>query len=865
MSIRSILKKLQKLFAVKYIFNSKGILSNNTEHKKTFIILKRVRVLADRRLYVKNKTTFLSGNKCSFGLTTRRGNVLGVFEPNSEVYYKDLFSTIYFVSVTLPPHTSIKFENTFKNLSDEKVEKISEKKYNGKILLIAPGYPSVGNEYAFGFVHTRMKAYKELGLEVDVAIVNELYVHKSAYYEFEGVNVNCIGFNNLRILLQNHSYQKILVHFFLASYAQVLEAVDISDSTVYIYSHGVDTMYWDYPTITRPYFEPKKTYLDQARYDEFKIKDGIIERFNQRKNIHWVFNTEYALKNSQKLTGIKYQNVSIIPSPVDEKEFYFKERSPEDRKKICVIRTFNNLSTYSIDLSVRIILALSKKPYFSELSFDIYGDGDLHDQLVAPLREFENVHIHQHFLTHHEMADMYREHGIALFPTRYDTQGVSACEAAMTGAVVVTSDGQIGTKECIDQKLGTYCQTEDIDSYVQVIDGLINDENRFLKLSKKMHESVLNSCSSKYSFDKDIELIKAKPEKVDLVPKFTKKKEPILTIAIPSYNVEKYLKNSVYSLICHDKADQLEILIVNDGSKDKTAEIGKKLEKLTKTSNGSIVKLIDKENGGHGSTINAAIAVATGKYFKLMDGDDCFDTKNLGELINLLEKEDSDIVLTDFYEDLAIDGVKRAVKYYKFMEPGVKYDLDFMQYAGYGFSEWGPLLPTTTCKTQILKEANFKIDENCFYVDMEYNFIIYANAKTVTYYPLTIYSYYLGRAGQSMSVESRTRNILHHEKVCLRLLDEYEKLKSHLSEGKKQYLINRIIVPLCDSQYYVSLYFFKESKYFLSFDKKFKNYPEFYNHPKIVGKQIRLHRLTRGFTTRFNRLFDKLFRQNSQS
>ena len=445
MSIRSILKKLQKLFAVKYIFNSNGILSNNTEHKKTFIILKRVKVLPDRRLYVKNKTTFLSGNKCSFGLTTRRGNVLGVFEPNSEVYYKDLFSTIYFVSVTLPPYTSIKFENTFKNLSDEKVEKISEKKFNGKILLIAPGYPSVGNEYAFGFVHTRMKAYKELGLEVDVAIVNELYVHKNAYYEFEGVKVNCIGFNDLRILLQNHSYQKILVHFFLAPYAQVLEAVDISDSTVYIYSHGVDTMYWDYPTITRPYFEPKKTYLDQARYDEFKIKDGIIERFNQRKNIHWVFNTEYALKNSQKLTGIKYQNASIIPSPVDEKEFYFKERSPEDRKKICVIRTFNNLSTYSIDLSVRIILALSKKPYFSELSFDIYGDGDLHDQLVAPLREFENVHIHQHFLTHHEMADMYREHGIALFPTRYDTQGVSACEAAMTGAVVVTSDGQIVT------------------------------------------------------------------------------------------------------------------------------------------------------------------------------------------------------------------------------------------------------------------------------------------------------------------------------------------------------------------------------------------------------------------------------------
>ena len=119
MSIRSILDKIQKLFVLKYIFNSKKILTNNSQRKKTFIILKRVKVLPGRRLYIKNKTTFLSGNKCSFALVTRRGNVLGTFEPNSEVYYKDLFFTVYFISITLPPHTSVKIENTIKNLSDE--------------------------------------------------------------------------------------------------------------------------------------------------------------------------------------------------------------------------------------------------------------------------------------------------------------------------------------------------------------------------------------------------------------------------------------------------------------------------------------------------------------------------------------------------------------------------------------------------------------------------------------------------------------------------------------------------------------------------------------------------------------------------
>ena len=123
------------------------------------------------------------------------------------------------------------------------------------------------------------------------------------------------------------------------------------------------------------------------------------------------------------------------------------------------------------------------------------------------------------------MADMYRNHGIALFPTRYDTQGVAACEAAMTGSVVITSNGEIGTKECINTDLGTYCQTEKIEDYVSVIEKIYNDEKYFLDLSQKMHESVFNTCSSKHSLNKDIELIKKKPEKINFLPSTTRSEE----------------------------------------------------------------------------------------------------------------------------------------------------------------------------------------------------------------------------------------------------------------------------------------------------------------------------------------------------
>ena len=101
-----------------------------------------------------------------------------------------------------------------------------------------------------------------------------------------------------------------------------------------------------------------------------------------------------------------------------------------------------------------------------------------------------------------------------------------------------------------------------------------------------------------------------------------------LTISIAAYNVENYLEKTLDSLII-DNLDKLEVLIVNDGSKDNTKKIAQKYCKKYPNS----IKLIDKENGGYGSTINAGIKEATGKYFKQLDGDDWYNTENLNRLV----------------------------------------------------------------------------------------------------------------------------------------------------------------------------------------------------------------------------------------
>lgn len=816
-------------------------ISNDSDHNKHIVFIKPF-FANNQKICVESKILQTKGNPCSIKLLSRNLKTSHVVKSNHKVYI-DENKKIYFIAISIPPNSEYIIKNLSLEIANDEQRSVNNF-FKGDALLITPGYPDDYNKYNCAFVHTRMKAYKELGWKIDLAVVNE--DSKGAeYYNFEGIDAARISHNDLRTMLQTKKYPKILIHFFNEKYAQILDATDLSETKVYLYCHGADTMYWDYGKIARRYFNPEEKISDKLR-NTFLEKDGVIKRYNEKPNVKWVFVTDFTKDNTEKLLNIKFNNSCVIPCLVDEKKFYFTKRKPDARKKICIIRKFDDISSYSIDIDIRIILELSKRKSFKDMDFSVYGDGCMHEALTAPVKNFPNVHIYKKFLSHQEMAEMFNQHGIALFATRYDSQAVASCEAAMTGAVVITSKG-VGVTQFIDPKMGTYCETEDIKEYADLIENLYDDEKTFLKLGPKMRQSVINTCGYNQTISKDIELLKSDRETKLISLKYKPQLQtPVLTVAVPSYNVERFLKNSIHSLINHPQAHKIEVLIIDDGSKDNTSKIGSELEKLTKTTNGSIVRLITKQNGGHGSAINTGIKAARGKYFRLMDGDDYFDTDGFVDFIEILEKETSDIVLTNYVEDFAISAIKHPVRHYDFMEPGIIYDLENMVHEGYGFHKWGPLLSTTTCKTEILKNAKFKIDEHCFYVDMEYNFIIYALAKNVVYYPLDLYVYYLGRQGQSMSMESFKRNCPHHEKVCIRLLEELRKRKNSISESKQYYLVNKIIIPMCKTQYQITTEYFNNNKNFLSFDKKLKEYPDYYNNKEIAGRIIKLHRITGG-------------------
>lgn len=118
--------------------------------------------------------------------------------------------------------------------------------------------------------------------------------------------------------------------------------------------------------------------------------------------------------------------------------------------------------------------------------------------------------------------------------------------------------------------------------------------------------------------------------------------EKKLSVTIPCYNVSEYLNETLDSLIRCRTIDFLDIIIVDDGSKDNTLDIANSYVKQYPDS----IRIVAKENGGHGSTINEGLKIAVGKYFAVIDGDDWVDSGIMDELVNYLAKVDTDVVIT---------------------------------------------------------------------------------------------------------------------------------------------------------------------------------------------------------------------------
>ena len=216
----------------------------------------------------------------------------------------------------------------------------------------------------------------------------------------------------------------------------------------------------------------------------------------------------------------------------------------------------------------------------------------------------------------------------------------------------------------------------------------------------------------------------------------------LLTVSIAAYNVEAFIDQALRSLCVDSVIDRLEIFVIDDGGTDGTLEIARRYAERYPDS----VFPVHKANGGYGSTVNYSLAHATGMFFKLLDGDDWFDSDGLVRLMDALEATEADIVMTNYQTGPDPDHL--TLRDYYAEEGGEIKDLSRFT-AKSDFGMWG-----MTFRTQVLRDCGLTLPEHVLYTDALVVSYPLAAAKTMQYFDFSVYCYRVGRDGQSMSKQS---------------------------------------------------------------------------------------------------------------
>ena len=245
--------------------------------------------------------------------------------------------------------------------------------------------------------------------------------------------------------------------------------------------------------------------------------------------------------------------------------------------------------------------------------------------------------------------------------------------------------------------------------------------------------------------------------------------DKLLTISVAAYNVADFIEETLASLLVRD-LDQIEVLVVDDGATDATASIADAFAEK----HGPSFRVIRKENGGYGSTVTRSISEARGKYFRLLDGDDWYDKDGLSALLRILAHTDADLVVTPWIRQVPGSPEIRDI----LLEvPAGEYLFENLP------SPKALAMHGATFRTAILRQANIDLPLHCFYTDILYVSSALRHVETVRVTHIPVYHYRLGIDGQTVSDESRLRNVGDMATVLERLASIHDSYPTENATG----------------------------------------------------------------------------------
>lgn len=261
----------------------------------------------------------------------------------------------------------------------------------------------------------------------------------------------------------------------------------------------------------------------------------------------------------------------------------------------------------------------------------------------------------------------------------------------------------------------------------------------------------------------------------------------ILSVVVPSYNMEKYLPKCLGSLLVDDNTllEKLEVIVVNDGSKDRTSGIAHRFE----AEYPGVFRVIDKQNGNFGSCINAALSVTNGCFVRILDADDYLDAETFGEYLDYIKRlpYDVDLVINDFAH---VDADGRVLSKCRH---GLPCDKNFS--LAYILSTSCPWLspPAIAYRRELLMDMGYRQTEGISYTDSEWFTLPLSRVRRARYFPKIVSNYLLGRDGQTMNAETFAKNVWMLEKIAHRYADDYPQLLKTCEPSAREYFMRRVI------------------------------------------------------------------------
>ncbi len=264
-----------------------------------------------------------------------------------------------------------------------------------------------------------------------------------------------------------------------------------------------------------------------------------------------------------------------------------------------------------------------------------------------------------------------------------------------------------------------------------------------------------------------------------------------ISFAIPCYNSQDYMAHAIESIL--PGGDEVEIIIVNDGSKDKTSQIAHEyMDKYP-----DIIKVIDKENGGHGDAVNAGLANASGKYFKVVDSDDWVDEEALHKILMLLrhleeDNEQIDMLISNYVYEKAGVTHKKCINYRNVLPQDEVFRWDDI---GHFRLDQYILMHSVIYRTDMLKLSQMRLPKHTFYVDNIYVYYPLPHVRKIYYLDVDFYRYFIGREDQSVNEKVMIARVDQQIFVTKTMIDMYQ-LKKVTSKKLRQYMINYLAIMM---------------------------------------------------------------------